>query len=169
MMRLSSWTVLLIIPLIVSCGPSTSDQLDANKEIVRQFAASINAQDWNTLEELITEDFHRYCQATPEIEIKTSQEFMELQKSFLASIPDQKVTLEMLIAEGEKVAVYATYSGTQTGPMGNLPATGKHFESKYLGIFRIVNGQISELWVEWDNLAILTQLGLFPPPADVVN
>jgi hypothetical protein len=33
-----------------------------------------------------------------------------------------------------------------------------------MSIFRIEAGQIAELWVEWDNVAMLKQLGLFPPP-----
>jgi predicted ester cyclase len=64
------------------------------------------------------------------------------------------------------VAAYATYSGTMTGPLGDLPATGKSMESKFMTIFRIEDGRIAELWVEWDNLSMLTQLGLFPPPVD---
>jgi len=48
--------------------------------------------------------------------------------------------------------------------MGNFPPTGKSVESKFLTIFRIEDGRIAEIWVEWDNLAMLTQLGLFPPP-----
>jgi len=78
-------------------------------------------------------------------------------------MPDQKVVNEMLIAEGDKVAAYATYSGTQTGPMGGFPATGKSVNFKFLGFFRIEEGRIAEIWVEWDNLNMLTQLGLFPP------
>ena len=53
--------------------------------------------------------------------------------------------------------------------MGNFPPTGKSMESKFLSISRIEEGWIAELWVEWDNLAILTQLGLFPPEAQESN
>jgi predicted ester cyclase len=38
-------------------------------------------------------------------------------------------------------------------------------ESKFLSIFRLEEGKIAELWVEWDNVAILKQLGYFPTPA----
>ena len=71
----------------------------------------------------------------------------------------------MLIAEGDKVAAYATFAGTLTGPMGEFPATGKSVESKFLSFFRIEGGRIAEIWVEWDNVAFLSQMGLFPPPA----
>jgi steroid delta-isomerase-like uncharacterized protein len=156
---------LILATLVVACGPSPSERLEANKDLVNRFSAAINTADWDALDELLTEDFRRHSQATPDVQVNSREEFKQLQKSFLASIPDQKITGEMLIAEGDKVAAYATYSGTQTGPMGEFPATGKSVESKFLCIFRIEEGRIAELWVEWDNLAMLSQLGLFPPPA----
>ena len=156
---------LILATLVVTCGPSPSKRLEANKDLVHRFNASINAADWDAFDELLTEDFRRHCQATPDVEVKSREEFKQLQESFLVSIPDQHITIEMLIAEGDKVAAYATYSGTQTGPMGEFPVTGKSVELKFLSIFRIVNGRIAELWVEYDNLAMLSQLGLFPPPA----
>ncbi len=84
--------------------------------------------------------------------------------AFIASIPDQRVTIEMMVAEGDKVAAYATYAGTNTGPIAGAPATGKSVALKFLSIFRIEDGRIAELWVEYDNVAMLTQLGLFPSP-----
>ena len=97
------------------------------------------------------------------------EQFIQLQESFLVSFPDQRVTIHDMVAEGDRVAVRATYSGTHTGPMGDVPPTGKAVESPFLAMFRIESGRIAELWVEWDNVAMLTQLGLFPappPPAD---
>ncbi len=80
------------------------------------------------------------------------------------SFPDQRVTIQKLIAEGDEVAGLATYTGTHAGPIGEFPATGRSVESTFLAFFRIEAGRIAELWVEWDNVAMLTQLGLFPPP-----
>ena len=155
---------LILATLVVACGPSTSKRLEANKNLVHRFTASINAADWDAFDELLTTDFRRHSQATPDVQVNSSEEFKKLQESFLVSMPDQQITIEMLIAEGDKVAAYATYSGTLTGPMGEFPATGKSVDSKFMSIFRIEKGRIAELWVEWDNLAMLTKLGLFPPP-----
>jgi predicted ester cyclase len=77
--------------------------------------------------------------------------------------PDQQVRLDNMIAEGDFVAIRAAYLGTQTGPMDNLPATGKSVDGPFIAFFRIDSGKIAELWVEWDNVAMLTQLGLLPP------
>jgi steroid delta-isomerase-like uncharacterized protein len=155
---------LILEMLLVVCCPPASKRLDANKNLIHRFTASINAADWDALDELLTADFSRHSQATPNVQVNSREEFKKLQESFLVSMPDQQITIEMLIAEGDKVAAYATYSGTLTGPMGEFPATGKSMESKFISIFRIEEGRIAELWVEWDNLAMLTQLGLFPPP-----
>jgi steroid delta-isomerase-like uncharacterized protein len=155
-------TVLLLVTL--GCAPSQTAQLEANKDLVRQFTEATNAADWDALSEILTEDFTRHSAATAGPEVTSRDEFIELQKSFLVSFPDQQVTMQQLIAEGDRVAGLATYSGTQTGPMGDMPATGNAVESPFLGIFRIEDGRIAELWVEWDNVAMLTQLGLFPPP-----
>jgi steroid delta-isomerase-like uncharacterized protein len=160
---------LVLVPLAIACGPSQTKRLEANKDLVRRVTASLNAADWDALDELLAKDFRRHSQATSGAQVSSREEFKKLQKSFLASMPDQHVAIEMLIAEGDLVAAYATYTGTQSGPMGQFPATGKSVESKFLSIFRIEDDRIAELWVEWDNLAMLAQLGLFPPPGAAID
>ena len=155
----------LFLLVLTGCN-NPSKGLKANKNLILRFTEASNAADWDSFNEFLTMDFSRHCQATPAVKVNSREEFIKLQKSFLASMPDQKISIEMLIAEGDKVAAYGTYSGTLTGPMGEFPATGKSMECKFLGIFRIEEGRIAELWVEWDNLAILAQLGLFPPPKE---
>ena len=50
--------------------------------------------------------------------------------------------------------------------MGPYSASGKKVDVRFLGILRFEEGKIAEMWVEWDNLNILTQLGHFPPPGE---
>jgi len=158
--------IALLAMALFSCN-NQSKQLEENKDLIKRFTEATNDADWDAFDELLTEDFTRHCQATPDVQINSREEFKKLQEGFIVSMPDQKITSEMIIAEGDKVAAYATYSGTMTGPMGNFPPTGKSVESKFLTIFRIEDGRIAEIWVEWDNLAMLTQLGLFPPPEKI--
>ena len=159
---LSSITAVLL--LAVGCAPSPTSQLDANKDLIRQFTEATNAADWEALAEIVAGDFARHSAATAGPPVTSRDQFIQLQESFLISFPDQRVTVRQLLAEGDYVAARATYSGTNTGPMGELPATGQTVESPFLAIFRIEAGQIVELWVEWDNLTMLMQLGLFPLP-----
>jgi steroid delta-isomerase-like uncharacterized protein len=161
--NLSFVIVTFLVIVLLGCD-NTSKKLEANKNLIHRFTEATNAADWDAFDELLTPDFKRHCQATPDVQVNSREEFIQLQKSFLKSMPDQKVTVEMLIAEGDKVAAYATYTGILTGPMCDFPATGKSVASKFISIFRIEDGRISEIWVEWDNLSMLTQLDLFPPP-----
>ena len=48
--------------------------------------------------------------------------------------------------------------------MGPFPPSGYAIDLKFIRILRVEDGKIAEIWVEWDNLAVLTQLGHFPPP-----
>lgn len=153
------------ITAAVACNPGPDPQLAANKALVQRFTDAGNAADWAALDTLVAQDFVRHSQATAGPEVTSRAAFVELQKTFLATMPDQHITIESMVAEGDRVAVLATYAGTQTGPMGDIPATGRTVELRFLAIFRIADGMIAELWVEWDNVAMLTQLGLFPPPA----
>ncbi len=75
------------------------------------------------------------------------------------TFPDAEETLMDLIAEEDKVAARHEFRGTQLGPMGPLPASGKVLQATYLAIYRIDNGRICEVWAEWDNLSGLKQLG----------
>ena len=46
--------------------------------------------------------------------------------------------------------------------MGPFPPSGKRLSLDFAALFRIESGKIVELWVTWDNLAALSQLGHFP-------
>ena len=155
--------MLLIVSFIVYL-PFVTAQPDKNKEIAQRMIDAINNKNYDILDELIASDIIRHCQATPNVNIRSLAEFKEFLKGDAAVFPDSYITTEMLISEGDKVAGYFTYSGTQEGEMGPFPATGKKADLKYLGILRIEDGKIAEMWVEWDNMAFLTQLGHFPPP-----
>ena len=147
---------MVLVPLVTA-------QSDKNKEIATQMINAINDRNYDMLDEVIAPDIVRHCQATPNLNIHSLIEFKEFLKVDGKTFPDSHITTEILIAEGDMVAGYFTYSGTQEGAMGPFPPTGKKADLKYLGILRIEDGKIAEMWVEWDNLAMLTQLGHFPP------
>jgi steroid delta-isomerase-like uncharacterized protein len=137
---------------------------EANKAIVRSFADAGNRNDLEAFDILLTSDFVRHCEATPEVNVTSCEDFKEFYRETAKTFPDQRMTLDALVAEGDRVAFWGTFSGTQEGPMGPFPPTDRRLESEIGGMFRIEAGRIAELWVTWDNLSGLMQLGLFPPP-----
>ena len=69
-----------------------------------------------------------------------------------------------MIAEGDKVVVRFTITGTQLGQWGPLPATGKPVRFEEIVILRFVDGKVAEQRGIPDNLAALRQLGVMPTP-----
>lgn len=154
---------LILLGVILCYTPFITAQLDENKDIARQMVDAVNNRDYEIMDELFVPNFIRHCQATPDLNIQSLEEMKEFLKGDLNVFPDSHIDIEMLIAEGDLVAGLFTFAATQEGAMGPFPATGKKVDLKYLGILRFEDGKIAEMWVEWDNIAILTQLGHFPP------
>ncbi len=78
------------------------------------------------------------------------------------ALPDMSITVNQMIAEGDRVAVYWTASGTNTQAGMRFPATGKKIRISGMTLFRYKDGKIREEWGVWDELSALRQAGLFP-------
>jgi steroid delta-isomerase-like uncharacterized protein len=157
--------LVILMGLLIGCKPSQMSQTETNKNVVNRFNEALNNGNFDLFDELLTSDFVRHCQATSDVQVRSPEDYKRFNQQFVTTFPDARTTIHFLVAEGDMVAAYATLTGTQKGSFGSLPASGKKIKSDFISIFRMENGKIAELWVEWDNLAILTQLGHFPPPA----
>lgn len=82
--------------------------------------------------------------------------------AYLAAFP--KIYAEVLdqIEEGDKVVTRVMWGGQQTGPLANIPPTGRSFEAEAITIDRIKNGKIVERWETSDLLSQFQQLGVIP-------
>ncbi|MDX1623137.1 MAG: ester cyclase [Gemmatimonadota bacterium] len=140
----------------------------AREAAVRALADALNDRDWAALDTLLTGDYTRHSQATPAANVNSREDFVEFLREDAAAFPDARIDLEKLVAEGDQVAFWGTYSGTQEGPTGVFPATGERMELDFAGIHRFREGRIAETWVTWDNLAALVQLGHWEvtPPSE---
>lgn len=130
-----------------------------NKSLVRAFVDAINAQDWARTLNILAPDFKRHSASGGEPEVRSATDLVAFLQAEFVTFPDARETLLDLIAEGDRVAARHHFLGTQLGPMGLFPPSGKVMSSNYLAIYRIENQRIAEAWVEWDNLAGLKQLG----------
>jgi steroid delta-isomerase-like uncharacterized protein len=74
------------------------------------------------------------------------------------------VTIEDMIADGDKVACRFTARGVHTGAFMGVPPTGKTITMTGIEIFRIENGKIAELWGEANLMGLMQQLGILPHP-----
>jgi predicted ester cyclase len=74
--------------------------------------------------------------------------------------------LESVVAEGDRMAGRFTVRGTHSGPLFGIPPTGVQAEVGAMVIARFDEaGMWVEDWARFDQLGLLTQLGVIPAPA----
>ena len=89
----------------------------------------------------------------------------DLVRTWRTAFPDGKMTVDDLIAEGDKVVVRMTWTGTHTGDFYGIKPTGKKVVVSSIGVDRVQNGKITEGWGEVDMLGMMQQLGAMPAPS----
>jgi steroid delta-isomerase-like uncharacterized protein len=137
--------------------------LDDNKAIIRAYVETVwNGRQLDRADEVVAADFVDHAPLpgqAPGLEGVKRKWAM-----YLDAIPDFRVTIEELVAEGDKVAVRRSYEGTHRGELLGIPATGKRLQFGSISIFRLADGRIAEHWEQLDRLALMQQLGVVPAP-----
>ena len=81
------------------------------------------------------------------------------------------LTVEDLIADGDRVAARWTMRGSHTAPLAlpgmNLPPTGKQIAVSGMSICRVANGKLVEERVQGDWMGLMQQLGAIPSPGQM--
>ncbi len=77
---------------------------------------------------------------------------------------DIRATVDDLVAEGDKVAAYVTFTGANTGPLLGFPPTGNRAVLSALYLFTFENGRIRTMVFESGLFGLLMALGLIRLP-----
>ena len=133
--------------------------VEENKAIARRWNEEIWSQgNLATIDELLAPDFtfnYPTTGAAPDRE-----GYKQTVADWSAPCSDVQSITEEAVAEGDKVVVRWTWSGTHTGDYMGVAPTGKRLTITGVSILRIVGGKIVEEWGEMDNLGLMGQLGL---------
>ncbi len=136
---------------------------EENKKLVRRYQEAYNSGKLGELDNILASDLisHNHMPGVP-----TGLTGAKLvHQGLLAAFPDSKTTVEDLVAEGDKIVMRGTATGTNTGSFMGAPPTGKSFKVTTMSVFRIANGKIVEHWGVVDGTGVMQQLGLMPSPA----
>jgi len=128
--------------------------LEENKAIVRKFIEAYNNRNLDAFDDLLAPD---YVDHTSQVGPEGLKQLMNM--AFKA-FPDLHETIEDIIAEGDKVWVRITFTGTNTGEWLGFAPTGKKVTSKNVDTYRIVNGKLAEYWNVTDASDFNKQLGI---------
>jgi predicted ester cyclase len=96
------------------------------------------------------------------VEATGAEALKQVWAMLLRGLPDLHLTIEDLIAEGDKVVSRNVVTGTHQGEYMGLPPTGKSVTYNEIFIVRFVNGRIAETWGVVDVLSQMRQLGAIP-------
>ncbi len=127
--------------------------LEENKAIVRRWIEAYNKRNLDLFDEFIAPD---YFDHTNQVDAEGLKQLFDM--GFTA-FPDWHETIEDIIAEGDKVWVRISYTGTHKGEWRGLAPTGKKITATAVDIYRIVNGKLAEYWNVTDTLNILKPIG----------
>ncbi len=127
--------------------------LETNKSVVRGFIEAYNEQKIELIDNFVSQDYVDHSNNIGREGLK------QLIAMGVNAFPDWHETIEDIIAEGDKVWVRLSYTGTHKGEFMGLPPTGKKITSKAVDIYRIANGKLAEYWNVTDNVNIFKQIG----------
>ena len=96
-------------------------------------------------------------------EFKGPEGFKQLVTMLRTAFPDLHVTIEDMVAEGDKVAHRLTLRGTHKGDFMGMAPTGKQVTATVITISRFVGGKEVEAWSSMDLLGMMQQMGVAPP------
>jgi predicted ester cyclase len=132
-----------------------------NKQKVRRFVHDVTAGNLAALDDIVAPDFKDHQSLPPGIP-PTLAGLKAFFQAHRVAFPDWKVTIEDMVADGDRVWDRLKVEGTNTGPFMGLPPTGRRVSFEVLDISRFAGGKLVEHWGVADNLGLMQQLGLIP-------
>lgn len=134
--------------------------LEENKQVVADFFQALRTGNLEAIDKITTDDFmFRANNGEGGIDKKT---FLPLIKGTIEAMPDHTSWIDDIVAEGDKVAVRMTATGTQTGEWMGFAPTNKFYSITEFFILRVEDGKIAEYWGVKDGLGQFQQLGIIP-------
>lgn len=129
-----------------------------NKTLLRHYVAKV----WHegniaALDDFLSPDYRRHVSPTASPLTLDGQK--QRLAGFRAAFPDIELTLEDVLAEGDRVAFRSTLRGTHQGVFQGIAPTGARVTVALLDVVRIEDGRIAEQWGGPDMLDLLRQLG----------
>ena len=135
--------------------------IDTHKQIVtREIEALWNNHELTTIDELYSADSVLQYPGQPPIRGRDQlRQFVEM---YLSAFPDLSMTIDDMIAEGDRVACRYTQQGTHEGRLLGLAPTHNRIQITGIAIRRFEDRAVAELWLNDDSVGLLRQLGVFP-------
>ena len=140
-----------------------------NVELMRRWFREV----WNegkieTIHELLASDAVATGQAEQGMKIHGPAEFVPFVERIRGAFSDITFVIEDSVGARDKVVVRWSATMTHSGDHLGIPASGKPVRITGMTMVRIRNGQVVEGWDNWDQLAMMQQIGAYERPQAVL-
>jgi steroid delta-isomerase-like uncharacterized protein len=137
------------------------------RQVGQRFIEAFNAHDEQRIRELNGDD--AVFEAPGDVKVEGRDAATEYAMAWLRAFPDARITVHNELAAGDWVVQEFTFTGTHDGtlasPAGEIPATPKTLNGRGVQIFRVQGNTVADTRLYFDQVQVMTQLGLMPEPA----
>jgi predicted ester cyclase len=127
----------------------------------RFFEACETGKGWDACKSYCHPEATFSAQTTALADISTVEGYCEWMKNLFTPIPDGHYELKFFAADDadETVTAVAVFHGTQTGPGGPVPPTGKSIAADYVYHMVFAGDRIRHMTKIWNDAISMQQLG----------
>ena len=137
------------------------------KQVLDDATAAFNAHDEQRMRALYADGC--VFEAPGDVRLEGIESVVGYVMAWLNAFPDAQFTVQNEVVSGEWAVQQFTFEGTHedtlSGPDGDIPATHRRLKGRGADVFRVVDGKIAEEYLYFDQVQVLTQLGLMSEPA----
>jgi steroid delta-isomerase-like uncharacterized protein len=137
------------------------------REIGARFIEAFNAHDEARIRELNGENV--VFEAPGDMKVEGREAATGYAMGWIRAFPDARLTVHNEIANDDWVAQECTFEGTHentmSSPGGDIPATHKRLTGRCVQIFKVEGDVVTDTRLYFDQVQVMTQLGLMPEPA----
>jgi predicted ester cyclase len=124
---------------------------EQNKAIARRVYEIISTGNFARAEEIVDPEAPDNELLPGDPPAKLIDTFKETFSEAREGFPDLTISIEDVMAEGDRVTTRVTMRGTHQGEFQRIGPTGKRVEVKAIDMFHISNGKIVEHWGHADD------------------
>ena len=138
-----------------------------SQDVVDRWLEAFNTHDEAGMRSVYADDV--IFEAPGEIRLEGTDATVEYALGWLRAFPDAEMRIESQIeADGwivQRFVFEGTHEDTLAAPTGDIPATHRHMAGRGAQIIRVEDGKVVEDHLYFDQVQMLTQLGLMREPA----
>ena len=134
---------------------------EENKAVLRRNLEIFNKGNLEIADETIATNYILHGPAGQEY--NGPEGFKQMITMYRTAFPDFHVTIEDMVAEGDKLAHRIILQGTHKGDLMGIAPTGKQVTLSAITISHFAGGKEVEAWSNSDLLDMYQQLGIAPP------